>query len=1339
MPTVPTPECAIQFQSEVNGLGNTDIVHFVGPSGQLVSWIDFDGIGQGGLTVSPASSILFANVIGNINVSTQMNSGLNANPSTFFRGDGTWQQVNFSNITGIAAPNQIPNISGGIIQSGLVATQFGGTGQNLSTSGSATGFLAQNASHIISTRSIAATDIPVLPASIITSGQLALAQGGTGVDLSASGGANLVLAQDGSHVISARTLTASDVPNLPASKITSGQVALAEGGTGVDLSSSGAAHNFLAINASHVISAAQPAFSDISGTATSGQYVAMVGDSGSGGTQGAVPAPPAGSAAAGKFLKADGTFAVPASSGLTLETNATLNGSQTLLNLHGGANVTLTDNGSGQITINSSSTGGTIALDTNNSANSSQSVLSLNNGTGIVTANPTSGNVTFTLQPAQASTIGGVQSLAAVTSNWIDSISTLGVPHASQPAFTDISGTASTGQIPNLAASKITSGQLALAQGGTGVDLSASGSSTAFLAQNASQVISARSIAASDVPSLDASKITTGQIGLAQGGTGVDLSAAGGTSNFLAINASHVISAAQPTLSDIFGTGNLLPNVAGQPNIGSISLPFGQIFANQFVVPSGNSAILIGTESSPAPNVQAGNDILYLGDSVSHTAQLSNNGNSFQSIATWDTTTPTSHGVVIAGNFPAVHTTGPGTAGQVLVSNGPNGDPTFQSANASLPIISSTTKSQYLTNNGTSPVWDSAWISVVVYGADPTGATDSSAAINAAIDACPTNGGVVFFPPGTYLFSSQITLDQSCTLMGWNRESTLKKGFSGIGILNTASNTGIIGLSINGNKASFTGDCIDNGQGAITINTIRIQNNYIYGCAGQSINFHNTSGTISDVWIDHNYIVAAGQDGIYGQGGLAHFIVSDNFIDASAITTNNKGITFHSQIAGIGIDSINIHDNDILGTQNSTGMCAEVGALGGNVATNIKFHHNNCYVTAATNECFSIVNTFGAIVDANACYGNGFAVGIGLEIAQDSYPVVTNNYFALDSTGTGNAITVNSTNYGTFSGNTINGWPETANSAAIKVTSTGNQVALTSVSESGNTASFVASASLPNWIFPGNTIYITGVNVSGYNTWCTVLNSGWSQSGKTFQCLNATTSLGAGTGGNANNSTSFNNFVGNTFTFSQQGTNTLAAIYFNINNTGAVGYNNAVRSNVFNGAPGTTTQIGVDFEGSSSSLNNTVVQSNTFNNLTVGVRRNSSPVNSSLIDNSFTAVTTPYGGSSAGTGEYIRLFSNAAPTITSHFNTSGDSISSNNGTDSFSIHVGTGAGTSTGTLGLPTARTGWFCYATNENRAAVIQMTSSTTTSATLTNFGTSFSATNWTNSDFIQASCFPY
>lgn len=40
----------------------------------------------------------------------------------------------------------------------------------------------------------------------------------------------------------------------------------------------------------------------------------MVGDSGSGGTKGAVPAPAAGDAAAGYFLKADATWASPGAS-----------------------------------------------------------------------------------------------------------------------------------------------------------------------------------------------------------------------------------------------------------------------------------------------------------------------------------------------------------------------------------------------------------------------------------------------------------------------------------------------------------------------------------------------------------------------------------------------------------------------------------------------------------------------------------------------------------------------------------------------------------------------------------------------------------------------------------------------------------------------------------------------------------------------------------------------------------------------------------------------------------------------------------------------------------------
>jgi len=52
-------------------------------------------------------------------------------------------------------------------------------------------------------------------------------------------------------------------------------------------------------------------------------YAVMVGDTGTGGTAGLVPAPAAGDAAAGKYLKADGTWAAPASGGLATSTSVT--------------------------------------------------------------------------------------------------------------------------------------------------------------------------------------------------------------------------------------------------------------------------------------------------------------------------------------------------------------------------------------------------------------------------------------------------------------------------------------------------------------------------------------------------------------------------------------------------------------------------------------------------------------------------------------------------------------------------------------------------------------------------------------------------------------------------------------------------------------------------------------------------------------------------------------------------------------------------------------------------------------------------------------------------------
>lgn len=117
-------------------------------------------------------------------------------------------------------------------------------------------------------------------------------------------------------------------------------------------------------------------------------------------------------------------------------------------------------------------------------------------------------------------------------------------------------------------------------------------------------------------------------------------------------------------------------------------------------------------------------------------------------------------------------------------------------------------------------------------------------------------------------------------------------------------------------------------------------------------------------------------------------------------------------------------------------------------------------------------------------------------------------------------------------------------------------------------------------------------------------------------------------------------------------------------------------------------------------------------------------------------------GQIRGTGYYVNssngielLCSSVLPTISSGFN-AGTIGASANGTCSFFVNVGSGTAGSTGVLTLPAATSGWNCSAQNQARADHIQQTANSTTSSTLTNFGTTFTATNWTNGDPILVIC---
>lgn len=80
---------------------------------------------------------------------------------------------------------------------------------------------------------------------------------------------------------------------------------------------------------------------------------------------------------------------------------------------------------------------------------------------GVVSAaQPAFTDISGTVAAAQlpnpsASTLGGIESYVAVSHQWINAISTSGVPSSTQPAFTDISGTATAAQLPTTAVNAV--------------------------------------------------------------------------------------------------------------------------------------------------------------------------------------------------------------------------------------------------------------------------------------------------------------------------------------------------------------------------------------------------------------------------------------------------------------------------------------------------------------------------------------------------------------------------------------------------------------------------------------------------------------------------------------------------------------------------------------------------------------------------------------------------------------------------------------------------------------------------------------------------------------------
>jgi len=172
-------------------------------------------------------------------------------------------------------------------------------------------------------------------------------------------------------------------------------------------------------------------------------------------------------------------------------------------------------------------------------------------------------------------------------------------------------------------------------------------------------------------------------------------------------------------------------------------------------------------------------------------------------------------------------------------------------------------------------------VSITDFGADPTGVTDSTAAINSAVGALSADG-TLLCPAGTYLISSPIIFDgKNATVWSYGANFTLVGDNTGFVVKGTITNFTVLGGSITGDNNATRPD------------SSTAQIGWLIGdAAGATIN----NVTIRDVRVTKANV---GFKASYGIGGIIAYNV--RFINCEAIDSAGSagGVGYGFQFAQV--------------------------------------------------------------------------------------------------------------------------------------------------------------------------------------------------------------------------------------------------------------------------------------------------------------------------------------------------------------------------------------------------------------------------------------------------------